>query len=82
MSDSKFATTSEGTGKGAVERYIPRIVNNIVRLENIEPRAFEIAAAPTKIDGGIVQALSMLNITEKEANIIIQAAEILKRVNT
>lgn len=79
---SNLSTTTEGTGQGAVDRYIPRIVNNIVRLENIAPRALESVSTPTKIDGGIVQALSMLNITQKEANIIIQAAEILKRVNT
>ncbi len=28
-------TTTEGVGNGAVERYIPRIKNNQVRLENI-----------------------------------------------
>lgn len=82
MEDNKFATTSEGTGSGAVERYIPRIVNNIVRVANLEPRALEIASTPAKIDGGVLQALGMLNITEKEANIIMQAAEILKKASS
>jgi len=81
MADNKFASTSEGTGSGAVERYIPRIVNNIIRLENIAPSAISSVSTPAKIDGGVLQALGMLNITEKEANIIMQAAEILKKAS-
>jgi hypothetical protein len=32
-----FATTTQGTGKGSVERVRPKIVNGVVRTVNIDP---------------------------------------------
>jgi hypothetical protein len=79
--------TTQGTGPGAVERVIPRIINR-VRVENIETRKIVQSVAdqidlsklvPVKIDGGVLSALGILNISEEEANIILKAAEIIKR---
>jgi len=74
------ATTTEGTGPGAVERYIPRILNNQVRLENIV-NLNEIVnkielPAPDRIDGGVLQAMAALS--EEDIRTILRAAEILK----
>jgi len=74
------ATTTEGTGPGAVERQIPRIYNNQVRLENIInlnqlAERIEIPP-PDRIDGGVLQAMSMLS--EEDMKTILKAAEILK----
>jgi hypothetical protein len=74
------ATTTEGTGQGAVERFLPRIYNNQVRLENIV-NLNELAdrieiPRPDRIDGGVLQAMSALS--EEDMKTIIRAAEILK----
>jgi hypothetical protein len=74
------ATTTEGTGPGAVERYIPRILNNQVRLENIVNlnelvERIEVQP-PDRIDGGVLQAMSALS--EEDIKTILKAAEILK----
>jgi hypothetical protein len=73
-------TTTEGVGNGAVERYIPRIVNNQVRLENIvnlDEIVERIEIPPIdRIDGGVISALSALS--EEDMKTILKAAEILK----
>lgn len=74
------ATTTEGTGQGAVERFLPRIYNNQVRLENIV-NLNELAdrieiPRPDRIDGGVLQAMSALS--EEDMKTILRAAEILK----
>ena len=74
------ATTTEGTGPGAVERQIPRIYNNQIRLQNIV-NINEIAERievppPDRIDGGVLQAMSLLS--EEDIKTILKAAEILK----
>lgn len=74
------ATTTEGTGPGAVERYIPRTYNNQVRLENIVNlnelvERIEVQP-PNRIDGGVLQAMSALS--EEDIKTILKAAEILK----
>jgi hypothetical protein len=75
-------TTTEGVGNGAVERYIPRIVNNQVRLENIvnlDEIVERIEIPPIdRIDGGVVSALSALS--EEDIKTILKAAEILKKM--
>lgn len=73
-------TTTEGVGQGAVERYLPRIYNNQVRLENIV-NLNELAdrievPPPSNIDGGVLQAMSALS--EEDIKTILRAAEILK----
>lgn len=75
-------TTTEGVGQGAVERYLPRIYNNQVRLENIV-NLNELAdrievPPPSNIDGGVLQAMSALS--EEDIKTILRAAEILKRM--
>jgi hypothetical protein len=76
-------TTTEGVGNGAVERFIPRIVNNQVRLENIVNlnEIIERIEIPPleRIDGGVVSALAALS--EEDIKTILKAAEILKRMN-
>ena len=76
-------TTTEGVGNGAVERFIPRIKNNQVRLENIVNlnEIIERIEIPPleRIDGGVVSALSALS--EEDIKTILKAAEILKRMN-
>lgn len=75
------ATTTEGTGPGSVEKYIPRIFNNQVRLENIvnlNEITQIIELKPDRIDGGVVQALAALS--EEDIKTILKAAEILKRM--
>jgi len=75
-------TTTEGVGNGAVERYIPRIKNNQVRLENIvnlNEIVDQIEIPPIdRIDGGIVSSLAALS--EEDMKTILKAAEILKRM--
>lgn len=75
-------TTTEGVGNGAVERYIPRINNNQVRLENIvnlNEIVDQIEIPPIdRIDGGVVSALAALS--EEDMKTILKAAEILKRM--
>lgn len=76
------ATTTEGTGPGAVERYIPRTYNNQVRVENIVNlnqfvEQIEVRT-PERIDGGVLQAMSALS--EEDIQTILKAAEILKRI--
>lgn len=71
------ATTTEGTGPGAVERVIPRIYNNQIRAENIvNIREIVEQSPPDRIDGGIVQA--MMTLSEDDIRTILKAAEILK----
>ena len=76
-------TTTEGVGNGAVERFIPRIKNNQVRLENIVNlnEIIERIEIPPleRIDGGVVSALSALS--EEDIKTILKAAEILKGIN-
>lgn len=73
-------TTTEGVGNGAVERYLPRIYNNQVRLENIinlnEITEIIEVPPPNRIDGGVLQAMSALS--EEDIKTILKAAEILK----
>lgn len=77
---NQTTTTTEGTGVGAVERYVPRIYNNQVRLENIinlEELTQRIELPPpNKIDGGVLQAMSALS--EEDIQTILKAAEILR----
>ena len=73
------ATTTEGTGPGAVERLIPRIYNNQIRAENIiNIREIVEQNPPDRIDGGVLQAMSALS--EEDIKTILKAAEILKRI--
>ena len=73
------ATTTEGTGPGAVERSIPRIYNNQIRAENIiNIREIVEQNPPDRIDGGVLQAMSSLS--EEDIKTILKAAEILKRL--
>lgn len=73
-------TTTEGVGNGSVERYLPRIYNNQVRLENIvnlDELVDRIEVPhPDRIDGGVVQA--MMALSEEDIKTILKAAEILK----
>lgn len=71
------ATTTEGTGPGSVERFIPRIYNNQIRAENIvNIREIVEQVPPGNIDGGVVQA--MMALSEEDMKTILRAAEILK----
>lgn len=71
------ATTTEGTGPGAVERSIPRIYNNQIRAENIvNIREIVEQNPPDRIDGGVLQA--MMALSEEDMKTILRAAEILK----
>lgn len=74
------ATTSEGTGLGSVERYVPRIYNQQIRASNIiglQEAVKEVS--PRKIDGGELKAM-VLNLSSEEIEIILKAAEILKKI--
>lgn len=74
------ATTSEGTGLGSVERYVPRIYNQQIRASNIiglQEAVKEVS--PRKIDGGELKAMVM-NLSSEEIEIILRAAEILKKI--
>lgn len=76
------ATTTEGTGPGAVERYLPRTYNNQIRLENIInlnelQQKIEITP-PARLDGGIVSIMSLNALSEEDLGTIMKAAEILK----
>ena len=73
---SGFATTSEGTGPGSVERSIPKIYNNQVKLENLVIQQDE--AIPGRIDGGELKMLSALSDEDKKT--ILRAAEILRNI--
>ena len=71
--------TTEGTGPGAVERYIPRLNNNLIRVENIVGIEQVVNDnPPTRIDGGVIGALSMLSAEDQE--VILKAAQILKNL--
>ena len=77
------ATTTEGTGPGAVDRYIPRqfYAQQIIRAQNIvglEEAVKEVA--PRNVDGGELRAM-MMNLSSEEMETILKAAEILKRLN-
>lgn len=72
------ATTTEGTGPGAVDRVIPRIYNNQIRPQNIinfEQVVQEVN--PRTIDGGEIRAM-MMGLSEEDMKTILKAAEILK----
>jgi hypothetical protein len=76
------ATTTEGTGPGAVERYIPRnfYAQQIIRAQNV--LGFEEAVkevSPRNVDGGELRAL-MMGLTSEDMETIIRAAEILKKL--
>lgn len=72
-----YATTTEGTGKGSVDRYIPKTYNHQVRINNLVISKDE--PIPGKIDGGELKALVSV-LTEEEMETIMKAADILKRV--
>jgi hypothetical protein len=77
------ATTSEGTGPGAVERYIPRnlYAQQIIRAQNIiglQEAVKEIS--PRNIDGGELRAM-MMGLSQEDMETILKAAEIIKRLN-
>lgn len=72
-----YATTSEGTGKGSVDRYIPKSYNHQVRVNNLVISKDE--SIPGKIDGGELRAL-VAGLSEEEMEVIIKAASILKKI--
>lgn len=82
--------TTEGTGNGAVERFIPRVSfkNYQIRAENviginkiIEDIEDNIVVPPIdKIDGGEISSL-MMKLKKEDLEIIIKAAEIIKNLN-
>lgn len=74
--------TTEGTGQGAVERYLPRILyNQKIKAENIVGLEHIIKETPpNKIDGGTLQAL-MMGLSEEDMSTILKAAEIIKKIN-
>lgn len=77
------ATTTEGTGPGAVERYIPRkfYAQELVRAENIVGLQEAVKeVAPRTVDGGELRAM-MMGLSNEEMETILKAAEILKRLN-
>ncbi len=76
------ATTTEGTGPGAVERYIPRklYAQQIIRADNILGLEQIVREVPPKnIDGGELKMM-MLNLSDEEMKTILKAAEILKNL--
>jgi hypothetical protein len=77
---SGFATTTEGTGPGSVERFIPKIYNNQVKLENllIQQEQLQNEFSPGRVDGGELKMLSALSDEDKKT--ILRAAEILKNI--
>lgn len=78
------ATTTEGTGPGAVERYIPRnfYAQQIIRAQNIVGLQEAVQdIGPRVVDGGELRAM-MLNLSSEEMETIIKAAEILKRLQS
>lgn len=75
--------TTEGTGPGAVERYIPRnfYAQQIIRAQDIvglDEAVKEVS--PRNVDGGELRAM-MMGLTSEEMETIVRAAEILKRIN-
>lgn len=75
--------TTEGTGPGAVERYIPRnfYAQQIIRAQDIvglDDAVKEVA--PRNVDGGELRALVM-GLSNEEIETILKAAEILRRVS-
>jgi hypothetical protein len=71
------ATTTEGTGPGAVERHIPRIYNQQIRAKDIVDLGDIVQEInPRRVDGGELKAL-MLNLSSEEMEIILRAADIL-----
>lgn len=79
---SMSATTTEGTGPGSVERFIPRTfyAQQIIRAQNIiglEAAVKEVS--PRNVDGGELRAM-MLNLSSEDMETILKAAEILKRL--
>lgn len=76
------ATTTEGTGPGAVERYIPRnfYAQQIIRAQDIvglDSVVKEIS--PRTVDGGELKAM-MMGLTSEEMETIIKAAEIIRKL--
>lgn len=76
------ATTTEGTGPGAVERSIPRqfYAQQIIRAKNIvglEEVVKEVS--PRTIDGGELKMM-MMGLTSEEMETIVNAAEIIKKL--
>lgn len=74
--------TTEGTGQGAVERYLPRILyNQKIKAENIVGLEHVIKETPpNKIDGGVLRSL-MMGLSEEDMSTILRAAEIIKKIN-
>lgn len=78
--------TTEGTGSGSVERFIPRtsFKNNLIKVENIiglEKIIEENVVIPPidKIDGGEISAM-MLKLSKEDMETILKAAEIIKNL--
>lgn len=83
MIDTSMTQTTEGTGQGAVERYIPRkfYAQQIIRAENVvglEEAVKEVS--PRSVDGGELRAM-MMGLTQEEMETILRAAEIIKRIS-
>jgi len=72
-----YATTSEGTGKGSVDRYIPKSYNHQVRVDNLVISKNE--TIPGRMDGGELKAL-VTGLSEEEMEVIMKAASILKKI--
>lgn len=75
--------TTEGTGPGAVERYIPRnfYAQQIIRAQDIvglDSAVQEIS--PRSVDGGELRAMVM-GLSNEEIETILKAAEILRRIS-
>lgn len=75
--------TTEGTGQGAVERYIPRnfYAQQIIKAKDViglEEAVKEVA--PRSVDGGELRALVM-GLSNEEIETILKAAEILKKLS-
>lgn len=76
------ATTTEGTGPGAVERFIPRnlYAQQIVRAKDIVGLQEAVKeVSPRTVDGGELRAMVM-GLSHEEMETILKAAEILRRV--
>jgi hypothetical protein len=84
-----MATTTQGTGNGSVERFIPRTnfknfqikAENIIGIKKIASDIEKNIVLPTidKIDGGEISSL-MMKLSEEDLQIIVKAAEIIKNL--
>lgn len=77
------ATTTEGTGPGAVERYIPRnlYAQQIIRAKDVVGlQDIMKDVSPRNVDGGELKAM-MMGLTNEEMGTILKAAEIIRRIS-